>query len=78
MDHLILHCPHCHEIIFILKCELNCRIFRHGLHKKNLQQIDPHLSKEKCDELILNDSIIGCGKPFRIGHTEEAEICDYL
>jgi hypothetical protein len=60
----IITCPNCDNIIIIR--ELNCCIFRHGIYKKTNEQIDPHLSKEKCDILIKNDLIYGCGKPFEI------------
>jgi len=76
---MILKCPHCNEDVIIEK--INCAIFRHGIYKHNLQQIDPHLNKEKCDELINNREIYGCGKPFRIkkiNNIWESEICDYI
>ena len=75
----IVKCPHCNEIILIE--EINCKIFRHGVFKNNLKQIDPHLSKEKCDLLINNKEIYGCGKPFRIIQKDNvwiSEICDYI
>jgi hypothetical protein len=76
---LILKCPHCNEIVIIEK--INCAIFRHGIMKKNLKQIDPHSLKELCDYFVNNDLIYGCGKPFRIvlkDNNLETEICDYL
>ena len=60
---IIVICPHCKDHIIIEK--INCGIFRHG-EFKNGKQIDPHLSKEMCDNLIKNKSIYGCGKPFKI------------
>ena len=75
----MISCPHCNEIIIIEK--INCGIFRHGIYKNTLQQIDPHLCKEKCEKLIYENIIIGCGKPFRI-HKENnqwiAVICEYI
>ena len=48
-------------------------------------QMDPHTTKEICDELSNNNLIYGCGKPFRIiidltGETTQyiVEICDYI
>jgi len=76
---MILKCPHCNENIIIE--QINCAIFRHGIYKHNLQQIDPHLNKESCDELINNNKIFGCGKPFlikKINNIWESEICDYI
>jgi len=49
-DEPILKCPHCEEYIIIEK--LNCGIFRHGVIKTNGQQINPHASKEMCDDLL--------------------------
>ena len=75
----ILQCPHCNEFIIIEK--LNCGIFRHGVIKTTGRQIDPHASKEICDNLFKNNVIYGCGKPFRIiqnGEKFEIEICDYI
>jgi hypothetical protein len=46
--------------------KLNCDIFRHGFIKSNNKQIPPHLNKEFCDKLFLNNLIYGCGKPFSI------------
>ena len=79
---LIVKCPHCKADVIIE--EINCSIFRHGIYKHNLQQIDPHLNKIKCDDLINNNEIYGCGKPFRIKNintsTNEwiSEVCDYI
>ena len=79
---VIVKCPHCNEDVII--SQVNCAIFRHGIYKHNLQQIDPHTPKEKCDLFIINNEIYGCGKPFRIKkiniHSNEwiSEICDYI
>jgi hypothetical protein len=79
---LLLKCPHCDDFVEIT--EINCAIFRHGVFKDNLQQINPHLSKIECDNLINNNLIYGCGKPFKIikkenqNDTYELIICDYI
>jgi hypothetical protein len=72
---LIVKCPHCNESVIIE--QINCGIFRHGVYKINNDQIDPHMNKEACEELIKNDLIYGCGKPFQIVNNE-AVICDYI
>ena len=46
--------------------QLNCCIFRHGVFKNNMLQIDPHTPKNICDHYIENQLIIGCGKPFKV------------
>jgi hypothetical protein len=78
-ENLVVTCPHCQEIVLIEK--LNCCIFRHGVLKQNGKQIEPHLCKEKCDKMIINNLIYGCGKPFFVRLIEGnyiAEICDYI
>jgi len=81
-DYYICECPHCNNGFIVHRNELNCRIFRHGIYKHNLQQMNPHESKEVCDTLIINNSIIGCGKPIKICQINKnkwkLEICDYI
>ena len=59
---LLFVCPHCNVMIEITA--LNCGIFRCGIYKDNGLQINPHMSKEECNN-IKND-IYGCGNPFQI------------
>jgi len=76
---IIVNCPHCNDIVLIEK--LNCCIFRHAIYKHNGAQINPHSSKIICDDLIINNQIYGCGKPFKIIQNNKnfiAVICDYL
>ena len=61
---LILICPHCNEPVIISK--LNCKIFRHGVYKTTLKQVNPHMSEDKLNTLINSNKIYGCGKPFKI------------
>ena len=79
-EELIVSCPHCSKPILIEK--LNCCIFRHGILIKTGKQIDPHASKEECDNLYNNNEIWGCGKPFKIIKSKNgeyiSEICDYI
>jgi len=74
-----ISCPHCSIIVEVL--ELNCKIFRCGVFKENGQQINPHLSKTECENLLENSSIYGCGKPFQIINDKPPYIvvkCDYI
>lgn len=71
-----IKCPHCNISIEIQ--ELNCRIFRCGIFKHNLEQIPPHSPKEFCDKIVEEDEIYGCGKPFKINDKFKIEICDYI
>ena len=75
----VVVCPHCNNPIIIEK--INCGIFRHGMLKENNEQINPHLPKKQCDELVKQDLIYGCGKPFQIVIENEVltvKICDYI
>jgi hypothetical protein len=81
MSYIVVTCPHCNQEILIMKKEFNCKIFRHGVYKKNLKQLDPHLNKIDCDRLKKEDLIYGCGKPFRLVESNKnisAQICDYI
>jgi hypothetical protein len=77
---IVVICPHCNDQILIE--QLNCKIFRHGIFKSNNIQINPHASKEECDNYITNNLIYGCGNPFRIIENENNEfitvICEYI
>lgn len=77
---IYVDCPHCGFLVKIIK--KNCGIFRHGVYKKNNQQIDPHSPKKLCDKLTKKDLIYGCGKPFRLVTVSDgvylAEICEYI
>jgi hypothetical protein len=78
-NNIFLLCPHCNLLVHIE--QINCGIFRHGIFIKTNEQIPPHLPKDKCDELIKNNEIYGCGKPFQIIKIEEEWkliICDYI
>lgn len=63
---LIFECPHCSEPVIVYLPELNCKIFRHGMFKHNLKQIDPHLPKFACDDIVARNLIYGCASPFII------------
>ena len=59
-------CPHqdCKLIIAVKKDMINCKIFRHGVFKDSLKQLDPHASQKICTQVKKDDLIYGCGKPF--------------
>ena len=73
-------CPKCNEILYI--SEINCSIFRHAFFKDTMKQLNPHSSKEECDNCIKNNKIIGCGTPFKVVKNNEnkyvAILCDYI
>jgi len=85
VNDIIITCPHCEEHVIIEK--LNCCIFRHGIIKTTGQQMNPHATKEECEQLIQENQIYGCGKPFKIIikiklNTNEVEYicesCEYI
>ena len=81
MNSIYINCPHCKQVIEVLKSHFNCKIFRHGVFKDTYTQIDPHLPKVQCDKLVAENKIFGCGKPFRLvieGNKFKTEICDYI
>lgn len=74
-----IKCPHCNDYIIIE--QINCGIFRHGIFKYNLLQINPHLTKLECDKLKKQDLIYGCGKPFKVVFENNEWIgieCEYI
>ena len=73
----IFNCPHCQELIQVLKKEIRCTIFRHGVYKKDLKPVPPHSKKELCDELSQSEKVYGCCKPF-IFDGKKVEVCDYI
>ena len=79
--YIIVTCPHCEEFITVYLKELNCKIFRHGVYKKTLKQINPHLKKPECERLFNEDLIYGCGKPFQLvinGDDIKVQKCGYI
>tara|TARA_Y100000816_G_scaffold150197_1_gene106879 strand:- start:1083 stop:1349 length:267 start_codon:yes stop_codon:yes gene_type:complete len=86
-DTILLVCPHCESMMELIKSQINCAIYRHGVYKSTGQQIDPHAKKEICDKLVETDSIYGCGKPFKLFQNKNpisktieyyVEKCDYV
>lgn len=80
-DYINIECPHCKLQIVIYKNEINCAIFRHGVLKNSGIQVGPHSSKEECDNLLKNELIYGCGKPFKLVKNEKeynVEMCEYI
>lgn len=79
----VFSCPWCENKIQVKISEINCSIFRHAVMKNTGNQVNPHASKEECENLVISDMIYGCGKPFMLfkngnSDTLEAKICDYL
>jgi hypothetical protein len=79
---LEFECPHCKFMFIVNTTEINCGIFRHAVFSNSMMQINPHETKENCEELIRNNLIYGCAKPIRILKTNDdkyiIEMCDYI
>ena len=76
-----LICPHCNELFVVNTKEINCGIFRHAVYKNNMKPINPHETKEKCEQLVNQNLVFGCAKPFKIIQELNkftVEICDYI
>jgi hypothetical protein len=81
MEYYIKECPHCFDTILLYHHELNCKIYRHGVFKSDLQQMNPHTPKEECDRFVKQNLIYGCGKPFRVYFENDNIVlvkCDYI
>lgn len=82
MDDIILNCPHCKHIVVVNRKDINCAIFRHAILRENGEQIDPHSSKEICDNLVNAGKVFGCAKPFKLVRVDSlnfiAEKCEYI
>jgi len=81
MNYIIVSCPSCKNLIQIFKKDFNCKIFRHGVYKNTLKNIDPHANKEFINKLLKQKNIIGCGIPFILKIKDKkyyTEICDYI
>lgn len=73
----VLQCPYPDCTIAIEVIEINCAIFRCGVHKHTGKQIEPHLQKEECDKLKHDDKIWGCGRPFQLVNGSLIK-CEYI
>lgn len=72
-------CPHCAKMIQVLKNQVNCKIFRCGVYKNNMQPIHPHLDKNSCEQLLETGVVYGCTKPFRMDmNNMKVQICGYI
>jgi len=73
-------CPWCEMMISVDLQQINCRIFRCGIFKDSLKQINPHLPKADCDKLVQERKIYGCSKPFEYVQTDPPKVikCDYI
>lgn len=80
-NNYVFNCPHCDMYVQVPINQVNCKIFRHAVYKKNFIPINPHMSKYECDRLLNTHQIYGCTGPFKLTFVSDkiyAEICDYI
>jgi hypothetical protein len=79
---LEFECPHCKTMFIVNTKEINCGIFRHAVFSNDLKPINPHETKENCNELVRNNLVYGCAGPLKIYKDNDnkyiIEICDYI
>lgn len=76
IESFFINCPHCNIGILIQRNHINCGVFRCGVYKNTGKPIRAHMKKEACENLIKDDKIFGCGKPFEF-KGDQPVICDY-
>lgn len=78
----VFKCPHCHQYVQVHQNEINCRIFRHAAYIKDMSPINPHASKEICNNLLESNQLYGCAKPFIFDNDNNGnmivKICEYI
>ena len=57
-------CPHCFGPSQVLPAQVACKIFRHAVYVKNNMPINPHMPEAQCNELVAQNAVRGCAKPF--------------
>ena len=83
-DVYIFECPHCDCLTQVDRGQINCAIFRHGYFINNgvlTEQVNPHLPKEQCDELLKSGKVVGCCGPFQfVRYRDEYVVkkCEYI
>jgi hypothetical protein len=77
----IFACPWCNTFIVVASADFNCQIFRHGCYKASGEPINPHSTKEQCENFLNSGVVNGCCKPFQIINVADcyyATCCEYI
>ncbi len=78
-DFIEIQCPHCQGTVVLLKTDIHCGIFRHGVMIQTGEQINPHASQQECERLVASGQVRGCCKPFQFhAGMKNAEACGYI
>ena len=73
----LFSCPNCDGTVLVAHKEVNCKIFRHAIYKKDGKFIGPHTPKEQCDNLVKQGKVRGCAKPFWFDG-KLLKVCGYI
>ena len=73
----IFQCPHCGDFCIVAVGDVRCTIFRHAVRISDFAFVNPHASREHCEEWIRKGLVYGCGKPF-IMDGKKVESCGYI
>jgi len=63
MEASFVECPHCGQMLEITR--VACGTFRCGAYRSTMRPVAPHTPQKKCEELVKQGLIYGCGKPFK-------------
>ena len=81
-DAFTFSCPHCKDLVQVLRGDMNCQIFRHGVYRHSGQPLGPHTSEDKCRDVVNRGLVYGCAGPFRVRLTDDTtgtvETCEYI
>jgi hypothetical protein len=74
-DDLFFTCPYedCEGYIVIAPQQVNCGVFRHAVMKTTGRAVNPHASRAKCEELLKNEKVFGCARPFRLKRIKKGQ-----
>jgi competence CoiA-like predicted nuclease len=70
-------CPNCGLLVEVAQQDIACTIFRHAVLKASNVQIPPHSPQQVCEQLVKDDLVYGCAKPFKFNGSQ-VEICGYI
>ena len=62
--HFFVTCPHCLCYVKIYDDEVNCKLFVHAAFKRDHKSVDPHASRQQCDEWLASGLVFGCANAF--------------
>jgi len=70
-------CPHCNLMVQVPESFIKCTIFRHAIDKSTGAFMDPHATRQVCDNWVATGQVWGCGRPFKF-NGRSVEKCNYI